>query len=184
MKKVICILTLSLIGISSWGNSNFNRIRQVTLPQPYTEVCFKDGKTLVDIHEGGESTGGGSCVPEDIGFIIERNERKLPKRGLKGVKATHGVIWAQARQICLQDGMRLPEPFHWQISCYNDKAWGLSNMDHNWEWASNISYPMFIDGNSGMGVIVFGEAGCDDGSPLLTSYRSGQSEEAFFRCAL
>ena len=183
MKKVICILILSLISTLAAGSS-FNRIHQVRLSQPYIEVCFKGGKTLIDIHEGGESTDGGSCIPKDIGFIIERKERELPKKSLKGIEATHGVIWTQARQICLQDGMRLPEPFEWQLSCYNDEEWGLSDMYHNWEWASNTPYPVFIDGNSGMSVIVFGEGGCDDGSWLLKSYRSGQSEEAFFRCAL
>jgi len=106
-----------------------NRIILMTSPAAYTEVCFKNGTITYDTHSGSASTAGGNCVPGDIGYVIEKNERAA-------------AFWEMAKQTCLQNGMRLTEPFEWKLACKNAATWDLTAMTGNWEWASNFSLPI------------------------------------------
>ena len=99
--------TSSGSSISSFISANLgqygNRIPDRTFPFAYTEVCFKNGNTLSDRHLGAnESTSGGSCVSGDVGYVIEVNERSI--------SGDTTWRWTGAKEFCLRDGMRLPEP--------------------------------------------------------------------------
>ena len=148
-----------------------NKISLMAPSNAYTEVCFKDGEVKIDPHQGGETTQGGNCLPEkDVGFIIEQEER-LEKD------------WANARLTCLNNGMRLPTVFEWQVACSYREDWFLKGMIGNWEWGSNRSYPMIINGNGGIVSAVLGHTGCHYATFQWVGYFSGTNEDAAFRCA-
>ena len=104
-----------------------NTIFDGTPPRPYTEVCFVDGAVRSDVHYVSEPTDGGNCLPGDIGWIIERDERP-------------DLVWFDAKMTCLLDEMRLPEPFEWAFSCNRQDELGLHDMTGNIEWGSNSSH--------------------------------------------
>ncbi|MCY4644729.1 MAG: hypothetical protein OXB88_08945 [Bacteriovoracales bacterium] len=147
-----------------------NRIALLTLDVPYSEICFKNGSTYMDIHEKGESTRGGQCLPgQDIGFIIEKN-----KRG--------GTSWYMAKKTCLENGMRLPETIEWKMACFHEKEWNLVNMANGGEWVGNSPTPFFRDNGSGIGSHILGKRGCHDIDNRIVAYSSGYSANHAFRC--
>ena len=157
-----------------------NKIPDFTHTEPYTEVCFKRGTTLVDLHLDKGSTGAGLCRPGDIGFIIEKNLR---------LKAS----WFEAKQTCLQMGMRMANPYEWQLACKHASKWEISNMQSGWEWASNTAYPLYneVKRNRGVGVAVFGKpptvagkAQCEASEWRWAAYLSGYRSSYPFRCVL
>jgi hypothetical protein len=64
-----------VVGASASAGLYDNRIVEMTPPQPFSEICFKNGQALGDIHVSSESSAGGNCLPGDLGFILERNQR-------------------------------------------------------------------------------------------------------------
>ncbi len=146
-----------------------NAIVAMNPPAAYTEVCFNGGMTNYDKRSAGVATGSGNCSVGNVGFIIEAGERSAQ-------------YWTQAKQICLQNNMRLPEPFEWQLSCNNSSTWGLSTMTTNNEWASNTALPMY-NGNSAVVAAIFGGGGCNYATygPVGANYGAGYSYS--FRCA-
>lgn len=168
MKKLIIVsMFLSLGSVAD----ELNTVVDITPDRDYTEVCFKEGKTLTDISLKNTPTTGGNCNPGDVGFIIESNEREAQS-------------WQEARTICTEDGMRLPEPFEWQLACHNAKTWSINKIVGNWEWASNVVYPLNVMNNMGMVSAIFGFSGCHYGSWEWVAYLSGSQYKANFRCAL
>jgi len=147
-----------------------NKIPNMTPPAAYTEVCFKSGATSYDAHSVSESTSGGNCVPGDVGFIIEKNERAAN-------------YWELAKQTCLQYNMRLTEPFEWKLSCKNAATWSLSSMTGNWEWASNFSLPVYGGSGTGVGSAIFGSSGCGYAAWDWVGYGTGYEASDAFRCA-
>lgn len=130
-----------------------NRIVEFSPPAAYTEVCFKEGEVQFDIHTFGESTTGGSCVPGDVGWVIERDERTAEP-------------WEDARVTCLLVGMRLPEPFEFKFSCLRDGLMGLSDIaeEGETEWAANAALPLLNgDHVAGVGVASLGGVECKFG---------------------
>ncbi|MCB1054735.1 MAG: hypothetical protein KDD11_04395 [Acidobacteria bacterium] len=149
-----------------------NRIPAVTPPEPYSEVCFKGGSVQSDVHTISESTAGGSCVPGDLGWIIERDERTA-------------AAWDAARVECLLIGMRLPEPFEWRISCVDAATFGLNDMTGNWEWASNEAEPIISsNGTYGIATAAFGNAGCANAGHSWVGNSVNNNEVRAFRCVL
>ncbi|MBI4993965.1 hypothetical protein HZC33_03390, partial [Candidatus Wolfebacteria bacterium] len=146
-----------------------NRIADMTPPAAYTEVCFKSGSTQYDYHSTSASTSGGNCVPGDVGYIIEADERSVN-------------YWEMAKQTCLNYGMRLPEPFEWKLACKNAATWSLINMTGNWEWASNFSLPMFLGNDSGVESAIFGGSGCNYAGWNWVGYGTGYEHSNAFRC--
>lgn len=129
-----------------------NRIVEISPPLPYVEVCFKGGTFQFDIHgNGGDSTSGGSCVPGDVGWVIERDERVA-------------AYWEDARATCLMNGMRLPEAFEYMFSCRREQQLALVNMTVNVEWAGNTA--LVATDNTGPSLVAaaIGAEGCDQGS--------------------
>ena len=125
-----------------------NRIALITPQNNYTEICYKNGNRLNDQHQGGESTEGGNCLPGDIGFIIEQNERTAN-------------YWEQAKDTCLRQNMRLLEPFEYKLACVDASEFNLNDMTGNWEWASNFALPMTINSDYyGVGAAIMGGSGC------------------------
>ncbi len=169
--------TMQLTAASTSGGSTTandglydNKIPDFSPPLSYTEICFKGGSILVDIHAIGEPTAGGSCVPGDVGWVIERDERLA-------------ASWEVARAECLVAGMRLPEPFEYKLSCVDAATYGLNDMVGAWEWASN-SAMVVSDINKGVAAEVMGEVSC---ASALWGWlgTAGQDETSVgFRCLL
>jgi len=122
-----------------------NKIPDMTPPTAYSEVCFKNGTTQYDNHDGSSTTEGGNCLPGDTGFIIEKNQRD----------AQH---WPDARAACTQIGMRLPEPFEYIYACDHlnnnfshpsDKREWISNSTHQQtsQWSQTINIDVSYIGN-------------------------------------
>lgn len=146
-----------------------NRIADFTPTQPFTEICFKGGQVEGDVHATSESTAGGNCVPGDIGFVIERNQRG----------AAH---WEDGRLNCLLEGMRLPEPFEWKVSC--DRASGLSinNMLGDWEWTSNSTVPLIYQTYTGVAANANGNVNCDSGQWGWVAASHNLASNFSYRC--
>lgn len=147
-----------------------NKIVETSPRNAYTEVCFKNGGTSYDKHNGGESTKDGNCLPGDTGFIIEKQERG-------------SANWTNAKANCLKDGMRLPEPFEWQYSCFNAGSADLSSMTGNWEWDSNTAGMLLGNYWSGTYAPAAGNASCDHGYNFGAGGNYGNSSpESAYRC--
>ena len=148
-----------------------NRIIAFSPPLAFTEVCLKSGSVLVDIHSVGESTTGGSCVPGDLGWLIERDELSA-------------LTWASARMTCLLVGMRLPEPFELSYSCENDGVLALNSMTDNNEWASNsATTALSTSSTHGVAVPSIGGGGCERGQRSWIARSSTNGGEVLaFRC--
>ena len=141
-----------------------NRIPEGSYPYAYTEICFKGGNILNDQHSGGQSTAGGNCLPGDVGFIIEQNDRSEFR------------VWTIAKENCLRDGMRLPEPFEYQVAAFNSSDFGITYGRK--EWISNSVFPDSF-GNLVSGVTFKGYSGWD-----TVENQSGDSiSSAYYRCA-
>jgi hypothetical protein len=154
-------------GASSNAGLYNNRIVLMTPPQIYAEVCFKDNQIFADVHAVSETTAGGNCVPGDLGFIVERNQRSA-------------LNWENARLQCLMDGMRLPEAFEWFLACEGSATYGTNNMTGDWEWASNSAIP--ITGTNGIAVNAAGNSGCSTGSWGFVGNSSNGANSWTYRC--
>ena len=129
-----------------------NRIIEFTPPTAFTEICFKNGSVSSDIHSIPESTVGGSCIPGDIGWVIERDERAA-------------ATWEIARAECLMSGMRLPETFELYFTCRDAALFGINDLDETiLEWSSNTAMLAFFPNVSGIGVPTGGGVECRSGS--------------------
>lgn len=117
-----------------------NRVPDFTHAAAFIEVCFKGGEQLVDENDAGSSTAGGNCLPGDVGFIMEREERPA-------------AAWYRAKSNCLKRGMRLPETFEYKLVCWQASSIGIVDMENDWEWASNQSL-VTPHGSGGGGSIV------------------------------
>lgn len=167
-QKVTAVQTTAS-GLSSNTGMYDNRIPDESFAAAYTEVCFKSGATQNDQHAGGESTAGGNCLPGDVGYIIEQNERT----------AEH---WEDAKATCLENSMRLPESFEFKYSCDSAGTFGLSSMTGNWEWSSNFALPMY-DTNYGVGAAILGNSGCGYAGWGWVGRADGSQPSYAFRCA-
>ncbi|MEQ8510254.1 MAG: hypothetical protein RIB43_14715 [Rhodospirillaceae bacterium] len=107
----------------------------------------------------------------DLGFCIEESERE----GL--------ATWTAARDACLADKMRLPEPGEYHFACVNGTS--VTYMEDNWEWASNFSSNAVFDSGSprdGVSAPAMGNGSC----PKATTgwFASSDATEAVlaYRC--
>ena len=146
-----------------------NLVPHVTPDHPYTEICYKKGGIIVDIHSEIESTERGFCRPGDKGFIIEKYQRWQ-------------TSWAKAQLECLRHGMRLPNPFEWERACEHAEEWAINGMKD--EWASNEKFPLEKNGIRGTATIAFRSSGCNDIEFPWTAMEVGFANERAFRCAL
>jgi hypothetical protein len=158
------------VGISANSGLYENRILDFVPSLPYSEICFKSGQVFGDIHVNSESTQGGNCLPGDLGWVIERNERSAD-------------TWREARVECLLQGMRLPEIFEFQYSCSHAASYGLNAMTDDWEWSSNSTIPTRINTNNGVVTTTAGTPTCNHASPAwLGTSDSGFSDSLAYRC--
>lgn len=103
------------------------------------------------------------------GFCIEKNERPSAQ-------------WEDARNDCLEDGKRLPEPGEYKFACDAGIA-GLNDMDDgDYEWASN--HPLLVaDSGAGVAVPVWGKNTCAEASYRTVGWNGGGlSESTVYRC--
>lgn len=162
--------TLQLTAATQLGYSN--RIVEFAPPKPYAEVCFKGGGAPFssDIDPlGGNSTRGGNCEPGDIGWVIELEERGA-------------ATWEQAKVDCLEDTMRLLEPFEWKYSCKNGLALALVDLIDDWEWSSNVVVAFQTAAATGAVSILLGQEGCGWGTFSFMSNSAGGEGSHTYRC--
>lgn len=162
----------TLRSLSADGGMYSNRIASATvvIPTDYTEICIADGQVAFDAKLAGQSTAGGNCAPDDVGWIIERDERSA-------------ATWESARMDCLTSGMRLPEPFEWKFSCQNAATFGLNQMIDELEWASNSTTPTEnIGGSQGVRTQAFGNGGCAQAVWAAVGNEFGDESSIAYRC--
>lgn len=170
------VQTTAAAGASTTSNSGLyaNTIPDSLPPNAYTEICIKAGGVSFDIHSGSESTAGGNCLPGDVGWVIERFERDSGAL----------VTWYEARLECLKDGMRLPEPFEWRVTCDDAATFAVSDMEDLWEWSTNSGLPeVFSAGVGAVTVTVMGNGSCAFGGAGQASTNSGGAANYEYRCA-
>lgn len=149
-----------------------NKVPQFTHNVPFTEICFKNGGVASDQHLSGESTNGGNCLPGDIGWVVEADERTAD-------------TWNSARADCLVIGMRLPEAFEFQFSCNSAGLFGLNNMDDDSEWISNRTLPLYINSTAnGLVAPIAGNGSCEEGSLNWIVRTDSLAEAQSYRCLL
>ena len=108
------------------------------------------------------------------GYCIEKNERTA-------------ATWRAARDICLQNGMRLPEPAEWARACDNRTTLGINGMtDGGNEWSSNFTSP-FLDSSNGAAIAtyVYGfstTSPCSTGAAHYAAYQDGTIFSFAYRC--
>ncbi len=164
------VQTSAALGGGSFSANNGiyeNRIVDFTPPNAFTEICIKNGGVQYDVHSVSESTAGGQCVPGDLGWVIERDERPA-------------LSWTLARMECLKVGMRLPEAFEYQFSCLDAVVFGLSDMTDDPEWASNTARDAY-NGRHGVGVNVLGGGSCGIASWGWVGSTNGSTSNSY-RC--
>lgn len=104
-----------------------------------------------------------------FGFCIEKDERTAQQ-------------WEDARDTCLSEKKRLPEPGEWKFAC--DTAAGLNNMTDDGEWVSNFPLIFERPGNKVRGPIIpsAGDGSCGQGSFGQMLLSSGTPTTWEFRC--
>ncbi len=154
------------------ANAGFysNTIPDLSPSQAYTEVCFKAGAMEFDIHDMGEPTAGGDCLPGDTGWIIDRFER------VAGVSDD----WTSARAACLMNDMRLAEVFEWQFTCDHAAELAVSDMVDDLEWVTNQASVARSTSFAGAGALVSGS--CDAFSRQWIGRSDGTRSSHPFRC--
>lgn len=163
-------------GITANAGLYSNTIPDFSPPLAYTEVCIRAGDVMFDIHAGGESTAGGNCLPGDTGWIIERFERD----------AGALVSWSTARLECLKSGMRLPEPFEWQVACGNSAEFAVSDLEDGWEWTGNSVFAIRAESSpvrSSLDAFLMGNGSCTHGVHGVTARNDGATTTGEMRCA-
>jgi len=169
INNVMSSFTSAQASVTANSGMYNNRIPESSFPNNYTEICYKSGSRLNDQHVGGQSTAGGNCLPGDVGFVIEQNERAAN-------------YWEQAKDLCLRDNMRLPEPFEYKLACVNATTFGLNSMTGNWEWASNFALPILDSTNNALAVGVMGTSGCGYSAVSWVGTSTGVQDSYAFRC--
>ena len=108
------------------------------------------------------------------GFCIEKTERTA-------------ALWRVARDICVQNGMRLPEPMEWARACDDRTTLGINGMsDGNGEWSSNFTSP-YLDSSNGVAIAtyVYGfstTVPCSTGAVHYAAYQDGTTFSFTYRC--
>lgn len=151
-----------------------NRIEEFTHARAFAEVCFKNGSILSDQNPGGTSTTGGECVPGDVGWILEADNRLSAE-------------WTDAKDTCLRVGMRLPEIFEFQFSCRNATSLGLNASVSGFEWMMNAPKLTYLGGDiSGYGpAAMTGKIGsCENFDFGFLGGANVEPSSQPFRCAL
>jgi hypothetical protein len=155
------------------GNAGLynNRIPNFSHNVSFVEVCVKNATVQNDFNNGGGSTQGGNCLPGDVGWVIEVNERAAD-------------TWVNARITCLRSGMRLPEVFEYVYSCSIAGVLGLAQMTNNLEWAGNEA--MVWQNSSGTGTVTAttGSGGCAIASLGWVTFNNGAPTSNPYRCTL
>ena len=128
---------------------------------PHTDICDSSTEVFVAVNGGPN------------GFCIEKTRRSAQK-------------WIQAKDTCGALGKRLPEPAEWQYSCVNPPS-GYTVVHDSWEWASNRTTPVSLDGNpSGLVVPTLGYNTCYNSySTMISRADFGTSDtpaSTVFRC--
>jgi hypothetical protein len=131
------------------------QMKAMGLFQPHVNNC---DSTMVFV-----SMGPGA----NLGYCMEKDERTA-------------AIFDVARQTCLSNGTRLPEPVEFKTACLAAPS-GLVHMTNGWEWASN--YTLYFYNLTGeyahrVSAVVAGRDGLSSGN---SCYAMGTQEIGTFK---
>ncbi|NKB45980.1 MAG: hypothetical protein GKS03_17085 [Alphaproteobacteria bacterium] len=108
----------------------------------------------------------------DFGFCMDKDERSA------------GIVeWEDARQECLDDGKRLPEPAEYKFAC--QIGTGLSNTTDDWEWSSNFVAQWrnsFGSKTPGISTVASGNGSCLHATQGWAGLANGTQDSFGFRC--
>lgn len=166
MVKQLCLLAI-VAAVSSYNNA-FAAGPSVGSDM-WTSWMERNG--LFEVH-GDDCSGSEAFVAIDPyqtrGFCIETGERTA-------------AIWEVARDDCMQDGKRLPEPAEWMVACANAGSLGLSNMTNNYEHISNFAITFRSSTYHGVAVPASGNGSCSAGAHSWVTSESSPTSRAY-RC--
>lgn len=138
------------------GDMWTDRMNREALFTPHVNWCNSSTEVFVAVDSAGK------------GFCIEKDERTA-------------AAWTAARNACLADEKRLPEPGEFRYAC--DTATGLNNMTDDWEWASNYAGQMVRGNyNEGLAVAVLGSGSCSATSWAWMGTTAGNTDSLVYRC--
>ncbi|NKB45978.1 MAG: hypothetical protein GKS03_17075 [Alphaproteobacteria bacterium] len=106
----------------------------------------------------------------DFGICIDKDEHSAGSKEFE-----------DARQECLDDGKRLPEPAEFKYTCDQAGTLNLNNMTDDWEWTTNFT---ILGSSSGYGpaATTGGNGSCKHGSWEFVARHTGTSASKVFRC--
>ena len=107
--------------------------------------------------------------PDGKGYCMEVGERGA-------------IHWDEARNTCLQQGKRLPEPGEFKFACARRSQLGLQNMIGDQEWASNFSTPMARETFSAVGVSIMGRDDCETAGWGFVGSTAYGAQDRTYRC--
>lgn len=124
---------------------------------PHYDDCDPAGEAFVAV------------APDGKGFCMEKSERS-------------STTWEEARNACMQLGMRLPEAGEYKFACKRAATLGLSAMTGAMEWSSNFAVPETwgssfsgsvaqVAGRHGCGTVGWDWVGRGDGQEVSHPYR-------------
>lgn len=112
-----------------------------------------------------------TVTPDGRGYCIEKAERAT-------------ATWEAARNNCIADSKRLPEPGEFKVACQLAGSLSLSNMTDNPEWATN--FPMVVQYISGSTTAIAaadaGNGSCAHGAFGYISTSNGNEDSLHYRC--
>lgn len=135
-KKTHTILAVALIGASSYAHADGASVgpdgwtrsaEQLGLFNPHENYCDPTTELFLDLGNSGR------------GFCIEANVRG-------------NGLWVDAKQDCLSDKMRLPEPAEWYYACNYLTGFSAIQSPSGVEWVSNSSNMVRIDSTNKTGI--------------------------------
>lgn len=115
------------LGTDMWTQAMAGR----RLFTPHRDNCNTTNEFFVEVYTDGNSV--------EFGFCIDKDEHSA---GL--------LQWEDARDTCMAEGKRLPEPGEWRFAC---DTLALNQEKDDAEWISNFTQ-FFRNGTSNSGIVV------------------------------
>lgn len=149
-------------GVAGMGTDMWTQAMSgLRLFTPHRDDCNSTTEVFVKVYENSNSV--------DFGFCIDKDEH-----------SAGALHWEDARNQCLSEGKRLPEPGEFKYSC--DSVAGLNNMTDDYEWAQNHVQYFRFGTNTVVLSIALGNGACNKAQHGTIAYQSAVSSSAPFRC--
>lgn len=151
------------VGQPAWGSDHWTQaMTQLGLFRVHRDDCASATEVFIEVFTDDNSV--------QFGFCIDKDEH-----------SAGSVEWEDARQECLDDGKRLPEPAEFKFAC--QIGTGLSNTTDDWEWASNFAPHTYVSGTTILySTVLAGGAGCKSFINGNAGTSTNVSQSLPFRC--